>query len=203
MLSEDKELLTKKEYFSSKDDIEYKCLLCGTINKIKFYTYTSGEHTCKGCRTISSRKNRWDYILSLAKESNCEILSSFDDFKNQDSRISVRCACGEIFNVIVREFVNSNKRQCNKCGLKLRSGENAPRWKGGITSENDKIRNSAEYANWRDSVFKRDNYTCQCCGDNSGHNLTAHHIRNFSDNKSLRLEKRNGITLCNECHNPN
>ena len=76
-------------------------------------------------------------------------------------------------------------------------------WKGGITSEHNKIRNSKEYADWRNAVFERDNYTCVCCGDNSGGNLSAHHINNFSDHEDLRFVLSNGITLCDSCHNPN
>jgi hypothetical protein len=65
------------------------------------------------------------------------------------------------------------------------------------------FRKSIEYKNWRLEVFKRDNYTCQCCGDNKGGNLAAHHYENFSSNEDLRLEVDNGITLCDLCHNPN
>ena len=40
-------------------------------------------------------------------------------------------------------------------------------------------------------------------GDNSGGNLSAHHINNFSDHEDLRFVLSNGITLCDSCHNPN
>lgn len=82
-------------------------------------------------------------------------------------------------------------------------GEKHPNWKGGISSENNIIRSSIEYRQWRKAVFKRDNYTCQCCDDKSGGNLTAHHILNFSDYIELRFDINNGITLCDRCHNLN
>ena len=53
---------------------------------------------------------------------------------------------------------------------------------------------------WRKKVFERDNYTCQCCKDNSGGNLRAHHYINYSENKELQLNIDNGICLCNTCH---
>lgn len=79
-------------------------------------------------------------------------------------------------------------------------GKNNPNWKGGITPENVKLRNCADYRIWRDKVFKRDNYTCQICGDNKGSNLNSHHINPWSKNKELRYDVTNGITLCSVCH---
>ena len=72
-------------------------------------------------------------------------------------------------------------------------------WKGGITPKNTKIRNSIEFCFWRESVFGRDNYTCQKC-DIKGGKLNAHHIKNFASFLEVRLAIDNGITLCEKCH---
>lgn len=84
---------------------------------------------------------------------------------------------------------------------KSHSGERCWRWKGGITSENQKIRSGIEFRLWREAVFARDNWTCQKCGDKKGGNLRAHHIRNFAECLELRTSIENGITLCVDCHN--
>jgi 5-methylcytosine-specific restriction endonuclease McrA len=57
------------------------------------------------------------------------------------------------------------------------------------------------YAQWRMSVYKRDNFTCQMpnCRRKSG--LQAHHIRKWSSASILRFDVQNGITLCRSCHN--
>ena len=55
------------------------------------------------------------------------------------------------------------------------------------------------YYDWRKQVFERDEYTCQCCGQEGG-KLNAHHIEAYSRNKELRTELSNGITLCEDCH---
>jgi len=72
-------------------------------------------------------------------------------------------------------------------------------WKGGITPQNARIRHSAEYRTWRNSVFKRDNFTCQKCYRVGG-KMQAHHIKSFSLHPALRFELSNGITYCVKCH---
>lgn len=81
-------------------------------------------------------------------------------------------------------------------------GDKNCNWKGGITPEKNKIRASLEYKNWRFTVFKRDDFTCQFCGEKekvSG-KLEADHIKPFYLYPELRLSVDNGRTLCKECH---
>lgn len=79
-------------------------------------------------------------------------------------------------------------------------GSNSPQWKGGITPENHIMRNNSDYHQWRTKIFKKDQYTCQHCGDNKGGNLEAHHIREWYKYKELRYDVSNGITVCRNCH---
>jgi len=78
-------------------------------------------------------------------------------------------------------------------------GNKHPNWKGGITSENEKLRNSREYKEWRATIYIRDHFTCQMCGEVGG-KLEAHHIKRWSDYPELRYDINNGVTLCVECH---
>jgi hypothetical protein len=82
---------------------------------------------------------------------------------------------------------------------KPKRGENHFRWRGGATSEGEKIRKSKEYIEWRTSVYTRDNFTCVFCGKVGG-KLNADHIKPFSLYPELRLELSNGRTLCFNCH---
>lgn len=72
-------------------------------------------------------------------------------------------------------------------------------WKGGITKQIDKLRKSDEYKQWRDSVYRRDKWTCQHCG-RKVKPITAHHIKSFTNFPGLRFEESNGVTLCRSCH---
>lgn len=78
-------------------------------------------------------------------------------------------------------------------------GENHPRWKGGVSSENARTRQSVEGRLWREAVFARDNHTCQACGKRGG-DLNAHHLKEFSKFHDVRFELSNGQTLCVPCH---
>ncbi len=91
----------------------------------------------------------------------------------------------------------SNK--ISKARIGMITGSKNPRWKGGITPENLKIRNSVEARLWREAVFARDNYTCQKTKIKGG-KLRAHHIQNFFQYPELRFAIDNGITLSDEAH---
>lgn len=102
----------------------------------------------------------------------------------------------KISNAVIYGFTC---RECEneRVGLNKR-GENSRFWKGGVAGQNDVLRRRFEYVNWRTSVYERDNYVCQCCG-NQGR-LNAHHIYPFSSYGLLRYNINNGITLCTKCH---
>jgi len=59
-------------------------------------------------------------------------------------------------------------------------------------------RHSKAYVIWRKYILKKFNYKCYWCGDNRG--LNVHHIQEWSKNKKLRVDKRNGVVLCGACH---
>jgi hypothetical protein len=61
------------------------------------------------------------------------------------------------------------------------------------------VRRSAQYKDWRRSVYERDCYTCVVCGVLGGR-LHAHHLNGFAEFPDLRYDTSNGITLCEKDH---
>jgi len=98
-----------------------------------------------------------------------------------------------------RGHIPYNKgKKCPEISLR-QMGKDNPAWNGGITSENQQIRNSEEYKEWRKKVLFRDNYTCQHCLKKHKY-LVAHHNYYFSEIPEIRYSIKNGITLCHKCH---
>lgn len=93
---------------------------------------------------------------------------------------------------------NRSEHYCShQCLYNNQKGEENPNWGGGTDNFFDNTPGRA----WRRAVFERDNFTCQDCGDGSGGNLNAHHIKRRSNCNNL--EKYciwNGVTVCEKCH---
>jgi hypothetical protein len=106
---------------------------------------------------------------------------------------SIRCV------VDFRENEYANGKERIPSTHKFSIGKENPNWNGGTTSEADKIRKGVAYKNWRNSVFIRDNYTCQICKKRGG-NIEADHIKQFAYHPELRFDINNGRTLCKDCH---
>ena len=113
---------------------------------------------------------------------------------------------GNLFNPMKgKKHKEKSIRLMKKNRAGICKGKESPHWKGGISTENDIIRGSAKYKEWRDKIFKRDNFICQnsnckfCCNKRGG-NKIAHHIKSFSKYPKLRFDIDNGLTLCEKFH---
>jgi hypothetical protein len=135
-----------------------------------------------------------------------------DGYKNNRIAWKCRCLCGNYITVMGKSLRNGDTKSCG-CLLKETSsqrmkefhkskpfkGDGHPRWNPNL-SEQDRIdRRTKEHDAWRELVFKRDNYTCVCCGDTTGGKLEAHHKKSYKDYPKLRYDVANGATVC-KCH---
>lgn len=91
-------------------------------------------------------------------------------------------------------------KKLSESHIGVNAGPLHPKWKGGISKIGQMLRGSKEYARWRQSVFERDDYTCQLCGERGGRLQADHYPFPFSKYPDKRLDLDNGRTLCRSCH---
>ena len=162
-------------------EIKYNCVYCGRENtKLLYKSSVVSGHVGKYC-------NRICMIAFLKKNSfsfNCVVCEK--EVKTQPSQINLRS----------RETCS---RKCRYTLLRKRT--EIKREEEGYTKHQlDRLaRSSPEATEWRESVFKRDDYTCQMCKVR-GTYLEADHIKPWAFFPDLRFELSNGRTLCRPCH---
>lgn len=130
-------------------------------------------------------------IRKKVKETNLKRYGGIAPTASDEVKEKVAATCMERYGV------------SSALALWDRTGENNPNWNGGV-SYNYEGRLSLECINWRKEVYKKNRYTCQCCGVKSSKGnhvvLNAHHLYNWHDYEELRYDIDNGITLCDKCH---
>lgn len=200
------------------------CINCGEeflIKKYSEYKRESRKCCCYKCATIIKNKNRAIYKYPI-KTGNCKYCGKelIANTYNELRKVFCGRACKIPYDNKNRVWTKESREKQSKAqkkrvfapqsreSIEKRAksimGENHWNWQGGKTPEQTTVRNRASYKEWRTSVFERDNYTCKKCGDRSREGnrveLNAHHIKEFSKHKELRLDTENGITLCISCH---
>jgi len=106
----------------------------------------------------------------------------------------------------IKETMKNNPKISGKNShMYGKKGKLSNNWKGGVTPFNKLVRNTFEYKEWRESIYKRDNYTCQnknCkfCNNKRGTELHPHHIKLISEFPDLIFDINNGITYCKRFH---
>jgi len=169
---------------------------------MKKYNYNK---LCKKCRPLKLKKAKIYYCIickkQITKKATYCRKCYFD--KKAKTKIEAKCDnCGKKFIAYGCYYkMQINHFCCKKCYAEYqKKSENNPNWRGGISSKNSTIRRSKKMIEWRNTIFKRDNWTCQICKQKGGE-LHAHHQKSFSLYPKLRFDIKNGITLCKKCHN--
>ena len=235
--------LLSAEYVDSQTPLLIQCA-CGKTFEKSFADFKRKKKQCSAC----SGKPKWDFqkvknYIEGEEGNGCKLLSP--KYKNNNTKLKIQCACGEVFEKTFRDFKSGKQRQCSNCRHKKRENQvafncdycgkensikkshfkgkehhfcnkecfdrwqkiNVPRGKDSsnynpnITDEErERGRFTEGSKQWIKDVYERDNYTCQCCGDNRGGNLNAHHLNGHHWDKEHRTDVDNGVTLCEDCH---
>jgi hypothetical protein len=202
-------ILLSTEYKNSSDILEYICT-CGNISTTRFNSFQKGCR-CKECgikKVTESRKYSYEEVKLFFEDRGCVLLTT--EYINNHQKLHYICSCGNEDWKQLYMFLKG--QECWECGRKKLSkllkgrtglrGKESPNWNSNKTME-ERIsgRNLYEKNAWRKEVFVKDAYTCQCCGDNKGGNLVAHHLDGYDWCIASRWDVKNGITLCSTCHN--
>jgi len=183
---------------ASRFKVDVQCPECDKIRTVHYRSIRKAGHCI--CQACVMRK-RAKHLPIGRRYGRLVVLSSAE----QIGFSLCECNCGNIITVRNRNLIT---RMTKSCGcLKKDSFQNAVKvkgiahgmWKGGTSSERERIMQSGEYKKWREFVYARDYYTCRHCGQ-VGYKLNAHHIRSFADEVELRIDIDNGLTLCEKCH---
>lgn len=151
-------------------------------------------------RTETRKKKGYKHSLETRKKMS---LASLGKKKSKEARQKMS------------EFRRGKKQPQWLIDKRIKRGEKAPNWKGGITPLAKRIRTLLKYRQWRSDVFTRDDFTCQECGVRGNYLEADHYPKRFSKilkdyeirtlEEALNCEElwniNNGRTLCGECHN--
>lgn len=131
---------------------------------------------------------------------------------NSTFEVEYECqGCSEIKKTRYERYFKNVHKLCRRCNMKMvaqnkeyikkRSGKNSGKYNPNLTDEDrEKGRYYPEYSLWRTAVYEECDYTCQCCEDNKGGNLIAHHLNGWHWAKDERFTDWNGVTVCEICH---
>ena len=203
------------------------CTLCGELKDLSEFYYTPRKgrrhhysQRCKSCLILLAKENE------IKNKKPCPICGNLIHKKSKYCR---KCLLKtdeylESRKNMPKRQSKKEKQYCIDCGIEIydyskrcmrcsRSGKLNPRWKGGVSTLQMRIRKLFEYRQWRSDIYTRDEYTCVECG-HQGSGLQAHHIIPFNvllqKYEIITIEQavqcdelwniNNGITLCKTCH---
>lgn len=196
---------------------------CGNKEVIRYDSLTSGRTTSCGCYNKEVNRKRKGEKVKDITDQKFGRLTALYRLERTDKYYSsywlCECECGNKVEVRINQLTTGKTKSCGclnrELSSKRMSGENHPfwgvkgekhfKWNPNLTDdEREDKRDTVENYHFRKNVFKRDDYTCQCCNRKSkkGNPITlnAHHIVNYYNHPNDRYNVNNGITLCDECH---
>lgn len=197
----------QKKFSSNRKNTKYCSVKCAGIAKRSRVTVSCAQ--CGNSKEVVkslANKNQRHYCNQRCRTEHLKELMAEEGNPNYE-RVSYRCGgCNDEIQAIPSKLQTqkyvfcSNECYRNNVGRHFTGAKNN-NWNHTLSDdERNDLRRYPEYYEWRIDVYARDNFTCQACGDDTGGNLIAHHIYNYSEHKNLQTEITNGITFCVDCH---
>ena len=200
--------------------IEKACIDCG---KMRYSKHGRPRDRCTHCAKVYRFKNNPAVGIKTIPNMNQVICKynngmSLEELGNENnvSAMTIRsklishgCVIRESHETSVKQ--KTFKKAHDKVREMCKTGEfqknisarlqgiPVEEWKGFITPKNKQLYKTPEYKKWQQSVFERDQHTCQLCLKRNCP-IAAHHIYMKAKYPDKVLDVENGITLCDTCH---
>ena len=181
------------------------CEECGGYSSVEYHAALK-YHLCHPCsmrtpeklrKQSENKKGNTNCVGRELSEETCRKISKAHEGMKATEETKHKMSEARMGNTncVGNKASAETKRKMSEA----RMGENNSNWKGGTTSKRHSFYTSNDYRSWRRSVFERDHFTCCKCNQH-GSRLNAHHIFPLALYPQYGLTIRNGITLCEDCH---
>ncbi len=183
-------------YINCRTNTRFKCYCGNLFDARPEHIFRGATRSC-GCfryltiEEVNNRISKYNLVL-------------IDEYINASTKTRFKCYCGVIFSTLPFSIFEGKTTSCGcyqkSQAKKQHSGINNINYNPNLTAQ-DRIsrRELPEFRKWRDSIYIRDNYTCQICGTKKSP-FNAHHLDGYHWCKERRFDLTNGITLCEKCH---
>jgi Fe-S cluster assembly iron-binding protein IscA len=111
--------LLSTNYINYDEKLKFRCE-CGNTFETSFDKFKNRyKRQCNNCGqrlNTDKKKLNFNYVKEfIENNSECILLSSEIDYKNNNSNLKFQCKCGNIFKASFANFKTHDKRRCNLC----------------------------------------------------------------------------------------
>lgn len=107
--------ILSETYINNKQMLSVKCS-CGNDFERDFEHLQRGQLYCKECSKklqADMLRKKFDDVIQIIHDGGCEYISG--EYKNNRSKLLLRCSCGNTFSKDLAHFTNGQNR-CPDCG---------------------------------------------------------------------------------------
>ncbi len=194
--------LTPIKKIWDKNCYKWECLCdCGNKSLVRANKLKGLKTKSCGCAIYDY--NHWTDITGQ-KFGRLTVLSFLKIHPTKGTIFICQCECNKIKEVNSGHLMNGHTKSCGCLSndeKRSRTGKNNWKYDENLPEFARKYRRSSDDKKWGKLVKKLHNYTCAKCHQKFDEcALDAHHIQNYIENPSLRLDKNNGVCFCACCH---
>ena len=181
---------------------------CGNLGNIARDDLLLGASKSCGCLAAEVNGRRVSYDLTGKTFGRLTVVERMGRNKWGNWTYKCKCECGSIIeNVPTSSLTSGSTKSCGCYSRELSSKrltgltrEKNYKWNPDLTDkERESRRYDNRYSDWRNSIYKIFNYTCDVC-ESKGKELNAHHLHSYRSNKNTRFDLDNGVCICKKCH---